>query len=105
MAMTAPKRHTRELVGAINPDSIFRTDMAEELFGFGPQQTRQKIKNDELPMPSPLTASSRIGFWTGQQILDHRAKMEELKLAKHKALPPPKTTPAKIKKVKLRKRA
>ena len=37
-----------------------------------------KEKRGELPKSFPLSPSSRYRAWTGQQVLDHRAKMQVL---------------------------
>jgi len=108
------KRRTVELIEEIRPDRVYRTTLSEELFGYGPQAAREKARNGELPLSFPLSPSSRFEVWTGQQVLDHRARMKELAEEKAKAEfaaakdQPPKPQPAglaaaqKIKKVKLR---
>jgi hypothetical protein len=86
--------------------------LSQQIFGYGPQATRDKIRNGELPLPHPLSSSARTEAWTGQQILDHRKKMKLLAEEKAKAElaaakdRPPTPQPAwlapKIKKQKLR---
>ena len=97
--MTKAKTHERTLIGDIVPSHIYRSDMGEEIFGFGPEMQREKIRKGELPKPAPLSESSRIGFWTGAQILKHRAEMAKLaglKTSERKTL-----KVAKTKKIKL----
>jgi hypothetical protein len=113
VVMTA-KRYPPEPIGTIQPDQIYRTTLSQQIFGYGPQATRDKIRNGELPLPHPLSSSARTEAWTGQQILDHRANMKLLAEEKAKAelaadgtkkpqLQPPQLAAAqKIKKVKLR---
>jgi hypothetical protein len=72
-------------VGKIDPDGRYRTSLCVAIFGYGPARTRQKIEAGELPMPSPLSASSRVEAWSGTQILEHRAKMEKLAVARLEA--------------------
>jgi hypothetical protein len=100
-----------ELIGKIQPDQSYRTTLSPAIFNLGPQATRDKIKNGELPRPFPLSPSSRFEAWTGQQILDHRARMQVLaeeKAAAERAAekqPQPKAlaqAAAKIRKIKLK---
>jgi hypothetical protein len=99
--MTRKRRTERQWLGAIDPAGSYRTTLSEEIFGLGPQRIIDKEKSGELPPSSPLTPSSRFRAWTGQQILDHRAKMQAL-------VSPPRPQPKqfaaaqKIKKQKLR---
>src|ERR1035441_2010476 len=73
------KRHAgRQRLGEIDPAGIYRTTLSEELFGVGQQATKDKEKTGELLPSFPLSASSRFRAWTGQQILDHLAKMQKL---------------------------
>jgi hypothetical protein len=82
--MTRPKVNT-VLVGNIEPDQIYRTTLYESLFGYGEQATNDKIKSGELPMPFPLSEGGRARAWTGRQILEHRARMQELAAEKAEA--------------------
>jgi hypothetical protein len=103
--MTAKKKPV-ELIGDIKPDQIYRTTLSPAIFGLGPQATSDKEKIGELPPSFPLSPSSRFRAWTGQQILDHRAKMQALaaEQATEKRPQPPQFvgTRLKIKKQKLR---
>lgn len=109
--MTA-KRYPPEPIGTIQPDQIYRVNLSPQIFGYGPQATRDKIRNGELPLPHPLSPSARTEAWTGQQILDHRARMKALAEEKAKAelatdgtkqpQPPQLAAAQKIKKLKLR---
>jgi hypothetical protein len=56
-----------EPIGDIQPDRIYRTTLSSAIFGYGPQATRDKIRNGELPMPFPLSPTSRFEAWTGRQ--------------------------------------
>ena len=77
--MTMKRRTERgQPLGEIDPAKIYRTTLSEELFGLGPQRIIDKVKSGELPPSFPITPSSRFRAWTGQQILDHRAKMQAL---------------------------
>jgi hypothetical protein len=73
-------RRKREipLLGAINPDQLYRTTLAPAIFNLGWQACKNKIKSGDLPRPSPLTPGSKYEAWTGQQILDHRKDMQAL---------------------------
>jgi hypothetical protein len=105
--MTKRKGNT-ELIGEILPDAIYRTSQSPSIFGYGPQRTKELIRKQELPLPAPLTPSSRFEFWTGAQILAHRANMRKLAEEKAKAernrpkQEQPKALQPKIKKLKLR---
>jgi hypothetical protein len=72
-------------IGDIQPDRIYRTTLSSTIFGYGPQATRDKIRNGELPMPFPLSPTSRFEAWTGRQIIEHRAQMQALAADKAKA--------------------
>jgi len=112
--MTRKRRTERQWLGEIDPAGTYRTTLSEELFGLGPQARADKEKIGELPPSFPLSPSSRFKAWTGQQVLDHRARMKELAEEKAKAelaaakdrppTPQPKQLAAaqKIKKLKLR---
>ena len=80
------KRKVAESIGEIQSDRIYRTTLSPAIFGYGPQATRDKIRNGELPMPFPLSPTSRFEAWTGAQILEHRARMRALAEAKAKAI-------------------
>jgi hypothetical protein len=109
--MPTRKRQRVEMIYDIQPEQIYRTNRSEELFGFGPQVTAEKIKKHELPTPFPLSASSIFKAWTGQQILDHRAAMRKLADQKAEAdklrskQEQPLALRGKVKKQKLRKPA
>jgi hypothetical protein len=75
-----------ELTGGIQPVQIYRTTLSSTIFGYGPQATRDKIRNGELPMPFPLSPTSRFEAWTGRQIIEHRAQMQALATEKAKAI-------------------
>ena len=75
-----------EPIGDIQPDRIYRTTLSSAIFGYGPQATRNKIRNGELPMPFPLSPTSRFEAWTGRQIIEHRAQMQALAAEKAKAI-------------------
>ena len=103
--MTRLRKDDVQLIDIV-PDRIYRTTMSEELFGLGPQATADKIKNGELPMAFPLSESSRARAWTGQQILEHRARMRELaakKLEVERARPKQEQPRELIGKTKVRK--
>jgi hypothetical protein len=74
------------LIGDIQPDQIYRTTLSSTVFGYGPQATRDKIRNGELPRPFPLSPTSRFEAWTGRQIIEHRAQMHALAAEKAKAI-------------------
>jgi hypothetical protein len=105
--MTKPKPNL-EPIGEILPGMLYRTTLCPVIFGYGPQRRDDLIEKEELPRPAPLSKSSRFEYWTGQQILDHRAAMR--KLAEEKAAadklrpaqPQPLALQHKIKKQKLR---
>jgi hypothetical protein len=102
------RKEVIESIRAIIPDQIYRVTLSPAIFGLGSQATRDKIRTGELPLPAPLSPSSRFEAWTGQQILDHRAAMRKQAEEKAKTLrerPPQKQPPLKIKKMKLRKPA
>jgi hypothetical protein len=108
-AVTMTKRKdSSELIGAILPDQIYRTTLSPAIFGYGTQRTRDLIREQKLPLPAPLTPGSRFEFWTGAQILQHRADMRKLAEEKAKAdrARPPQEQPLalqpKTKKLKLR---
>src|SRR5258708_4315575 len=65
------------LLDEINPGQFYRTTLAPAIFGVGWQACRNKILAKELPIPFGDPQG-----WTGQQILDHRAKMQALAEAK-----------------------
>jgi hypothetical protein len=102
--MTRPKA-TISLPGEIQPGQFYRTTLSPAIFGVGWQSARNKILAGELPTPSGDPAG-----WTGQQILDHRAKMQALADAKALAdaarpkQPQPAAFKRKTKKMKLRRR-
>jgi hypothetical protein len=73
-------------IGDIQPDRIYRTTLSSAIFGYGPQATSDKIRNGELPMPFPLSPTSRFQAWTGRQIIAHRAQMQALAAEKAKAI-------------------
>jgi len=75
-----------ELNGDIQPDRIYRTTLSPAIFGYGPQATRDKIRNGDLPTPFPLSPTSRFEAWTGRQIIEHRAQMQALAAEKAKAI-------------------
>jgi predicted DNA-binding transcriptional regulator AlpA len=93
-----------ETIDDIKPDHLYRVSRAAEIFGYGPQSIRDKIKSGELPQPFPLSASSRFEAWLGQDILDHRAHMRVLaaKRLQQPAPSQPEQFKPKVKKVKLR---
>jgi hypothetical protein len=102
--MTARKKSV-QLIGEIEPQQIYRVTLSPALFGYGQQRTNDLIESGELPMPFPLSASSRFRAWTGTQIIEHRARMQELAAAKLKVERPAQPQPVaqqKIKKLKLR---
>jgi hypothetical protein len=105
--MTKRKVST-ELIGEILPDQIYRTTLSPAIFGYGQQRVIDLVEMGELPVPFPLSPSSRFKAWTGQQIIDHRARMKELAAAQleiernRPAQPQSPALTAKIKKMKLR---
>ena len=74
--MTRPKQEIARL-DEINPGQFYRTTLAPAIFGIGWQACRNKILAKQLPTPSGQPQG-----WTGQQILDHRQKMQALADAK-----------------------
>src|SRR3954451_14268027 len=72
----------RKIVGdpvtEIVPGAVYRVSLGDLIFGFAPEATKQKIRSGELPLPFPLSPSSRVQAWTGQQILEHRSRMQAL---------------------------
>jgi len=108
--VTRPKKEIEELtpIGKIDPDRVYRTNLSPQLFGYGPQRTRDLIKLRQLPPPFPLNAESTALAWTGRQILDYRAQMQKLAAEKLEAAiaapkqEQPKALVGKVKKVKLR---
>jgi hypothetical protein len=110
--MTRPRRKDDiPLIGEIDPGRFYRVTMSPAIFNLGVQATKNKIKDDKLPRPSPLNEDSHIYGWTGQQILDHRAKMQALaeEKAAIDAVRPkqdqPEALKKKTKKMKLRRKA
>jgi hypothetical protein len=99
-----------ESIDEILPDRIYRTSLAEMVFGYAPQRARDLEKCGQLPPSFPLSPSSKFRAWTGQQILDHRAQMRKLAEANAKVererpaqpQPQPLALQPKIKKQKLR---
>jgi hypothetical protein len=94
-----------ELIGDIQPDQIYRTTLSSIIFGYGPQATRDKIRNGDLPMPFPLSPTSRFEAWTGRQIIEHRAQMQALAAEKVKAIADnkrPRPQPRALRKMKRR---
>jgi hypothetical protein len=94
-----------ELIGDIQPDQIYRTTLSSTIFGYGPQATRDKIRNGDLPMPFPLSPTSRFEAWTGRQIIEHRAQMQALAAEKVKAIADnkrPRPQPRALRKMKKR---
>ena len=108
--MTRRKRAVRRMLGEIDPAGFYRKTFSEEIFGLGPQATDDAEEAGAIPLSSPISPSSRFRGWYGQQILDHRAKMQALAAAQLEAkraeqtAPQPKALAAaqKIKKQKLR---
>ena len=108
--MTRSKDVVTEMLDQIQPDRIYRTNLSPQIFGYGPERTRDLIAAGELPAPFPLTPSSKYSAWTGKQILEHRARVQKIGEAKVEAAraatkqsPPDKLR--KIKKLKLKKPA
>jgi hypothetical protein len=89
--MTKPRPKSAELIGSIQPDVFYRTNLSPQIFGYGPEATRAKIRSGELPMP--LSASSRFEAWTGQQILKHREDMLKIAVEKSKVERPKQEQP------------
>jgi|tagenome__1003787_1003787.scaffolds.fasta_scaffold19926275_1 predicted DNA-binding transcriptional regulator AlpA len=103
--MTQPKANVG-VIDSIHPHQIYRMTMHEQIFGYGRQRIAELIKEGKLPTPMPLSAGGRSLAWTGQQILDHRARMAALadERAKATASRPPAPQPkAFVKKLKLRR--
>jgi hypothetical protein len=105
------RKASAEEIGEIWPDRLYRVNLSPAIFGYGPQATREKIRNGELPVPFPLSLTSRFEAWTGEQILDHRATMRVFAVEKAEAAraaekqPQPKhlaQAATKIRKTKLR---
>jgi hypothetical protein len=73
--VTRPTKQEIAPVGEIDPGRFYRTTLSPAIFGIGWQACRNKILANppQLPIPSGDPAG-----WTGQQILDHRAKMDAL---------------------------
>ena len=58
--MTKQRSKNAELLGDIEPEKIYRTNLSDQIFGYGPQATREKIRTGELPMPFPLSQSAKF---------------------------------------------
>jgi hypothetical protein len=103
--MTRRKREI-PILGAINPDQLYRTTLSVAIFNLGWQATKNKIKGGELPRPSPIFEGSKYEAWTGQQILDHRRDMRALaeQKAAIDAARPKQSQPAAFKRKKLKLR-
>jgi hypothetical protein len=105
--MTRPKGAV-QLIGDIVPAQFYPITQSPAIFGVGWQSARDKIRAGELPRPFPLTPNSNREGWTGRQILEHRARMQEIaeqKAAADAAKPKREQPPGfkrKIKKTKLR---
>jgi len=76
--MTLAKKEKLVPIGPIDPSHVYRTNLSVELFGIGPQRVRDLIRLKRLPTPMQLAGSATAQAWTGQQILDHREKMQKL---------------------------
>jgi hypothetical protein len=83
--MTKRKRNDLVLIGDIQPGQSYRTTLSPVIFGVGWQSMKDKIKAGELPTPFRLSPSSRFEAWTGQQIIDHREKMQKIAVAELEA--------------------
>ena len=105
------RRKDITLIGEIQPDQLYGTQLAPALFNLGWQACKNKIRLGQLPRPAPLNAGSKFEAWTGSQIIAHRQRMRELaeERAAADAIRPKQAQPAalkrKTKKVKLRARA
>jgi hypothetical protein len=89
----------------IDPLQIVRLVNGERVFGLKPSALKSKIEAGEIPMPIPLSDSGRALGWTGQQILDHHARMAALaeeRAAQRLAFRVPTTKKPPIRKQKLR---
>jgi hypothetical protein len=79
--MTRRKSAPMEMIEDIKPDRLYRTTLSNQIFGYGQQRTKDLIDAGELPLPFPLSPSSRYRGWLGAQIIEHRARMRELAAA------------------------
>jgi hypothetical protein len=73
--MTRRKSAPMEMIEDIKPDRLYRTTLSNQIFGYGQQRTKDLIDAGELPLPFPLSPSSRYRGWLGAQIIEHRACM------------------------------
>jgi hypothetical protein len=109
--MTRPTRKDIPPIGEIDPGQFYRITMSPAIFHLGWQATKNKIKAGKLPRPFPQNEGSHITGWTGQQILDHRARMQALAEAEAAAdavrpkQPQPEALRGKVKKLKLKRPA
>jgi hypothetical protein len=72
------RRKDVTLIGEIQPDQLYGTQLAPALFNLGWQACKNKIRLGKLPRPAPLNAGSKLEAWSGSQILEHRRVMREL---------------------------
>lgn len=102
--MTRPRKKDVPPLGEISPGAFYRVTLSPALFGIGWQATRNKIKAKELPTPFGDPQG-----WTGQMIIDYRARMQALAAEKAAAdaLRPKQLQPEalvkKVKKTKLKR--
>lgn len=61
----------------LHPNEIIRYSKGGKFFGYKSSQLDELIKSGEIPRPIPLSASGRAKGWTGQQIIDHQARLIE----------------------------
>lgn len=98
-------------IGEIDPGGFYRTSQSPAIFSLGWQATRNKIRSGKLPQPSPLNEGSNVLGWIGQQIIDHRERMQKIaeQNAAVEAMRPKQEQPAalrkKVQKVRLRRSA
>jgi hypothetical protein len=115
--LTFPKTLSRNRAGKAGRASTWLQSSDERLPMFGRSMTRQKISqligtfsgsdlsdnfkpsvllpalkgrqncNGGLPMPFPLSPTSRFRAWTGRQIIEHRAQMRALAAERAKRSP------------------
>lgn len=59
----------------LDPHQIVRRCDGTKYFGFKHSALELKIRDGEIPLPIPLSEKGRATGWTGQQIIDHHARM------------------------------
>ena len=64
-------------LGKLHPNEIIRKHMGPKYFGLGATQLEEEIRRGTIPPPKVLSSNGRAKGWTGQQILDHQARLFE----------------------------